>query len=102
MLQWYSHAADEVNSFIVRGDEHTVRDYQEFLRLFREDFGVAFFAMSGARRKVIVRVMKTGKVQSDAEYEALVEATMNLDTTLLTETEREKLERILSEYSFAQ
>ena len=34
VLQWYSHAADEVNSFIVRGDEHTVRDYQEFLRLF--------------------------------------------------------------------
>ncbi len=101
-MNWYSHATDEVNCFIARGDEHTVRDYQEFLRLFREDFGVAFFAMSGALRKVIDRVLKTRKVQSDAEYEALVEATVNLDTLLLSETERENLERFLSEYSSAQ
>ena len=102
VVNWYSHAADEVNYFIARGDEHMVRDYQEFLRLFREDFGVAFFAMSGALRKVIDRVLKTGKVQSDAEYEALVEATVNLDTLLLSEIERENLERLLSEYSSAQ
>jgi hypothetical protein len=102
VMNWYSHAADEVNYFIARGDEHMVRDYQEFLRLFREDFGVAFFAMSGALRKVIDRVLKTRKVQSDAEYEALVEATVNLDTLLLSEIERENLERLLSEYSSAQ
>lgn len=98
---WYAQTAGDLFHFEKTADPKFAADIRQFFDDFRQHTGFDFYAEAGLLKKIASQTLKTGKIATPQDYDALKELENTVDQPVLEPAEMVQIAALLRKFETA-